>query len=70
MDLINETKPHEEQEILRVYGILNRESGKKGIHWDYGKGVNAYFLIGLLEDIKKELLDQIDTSSQDDEINY
>lgn len=34
------------------------------------KELMLIFLIGILEDIKKELLDQIDTSSQDDEINY
>lgn len=64
------SKHEEQQEILRVYVILDKKTGKKGINWDYGKGINAYFLIGILEDIKKELLEQIDSTSQNDEINY
>ncbi len=68
MDL--NSKHEEQQEILRVYAVLDKETGKRGFNWDYGDGVNCYFLIGILEDIKKELLEQIDKSSQDDEINY
>lgn len=41
---MNLTSKHkEEKEILRVYGVLDKETGKKGINWDYGKGINAYF---------------------------
>lgn len=28
------------------------------VHWEFGEKVNAYFLIGVLEDIKQVLIDE------------
>ncbi|GAH14776.1 unnamed protein product [marine sediment metagenome] len=51
-----------QKELLRVYSELNKE-GKPRIYWDFGDKLNAYFLIGILEDIKLDLLYQIDEMS-------
>ena len=34
------------------------------IRWEFGKKVNAYFLIGILEDVKQVLIDEIDSGEK------
>lgn len=53
------------KKILEVYSYVG-EDGKAKIDWKFGENLNCYFLIGLLEDIKKGLLDDID----DQQTNY
>ncbi len=54
------------KKIIDVY-MEGDEFTKPRIFWDYGEGINAYTLIGILEDIKQELIKEIDCRSEEDE---
>ena len=49
--------------------LLNVESkeieGKHVIGWQFGKEINAYYLIGVLEVIKQELIDTINDETKE-----
>ena len=65
MDL-NETEEKQIQvkkQMLDVFSEIDPRTGKPVINWEYGLGINAYFLIGVLEDIKLDLLSQIEHES-------
>ncbi len=51
------------KELINVYSEIHPETGRPIINWEYGVTINAYFLIGVLEDIKLELLNMIDHES-------
>jgi len=48
-----------QKQLLNVYSELN-EDGKLMFYWEFGEKVNSYILIGMLEDIKQSLLDDMD----------
>lgn len=50
--------------ILAVY-MEGSEFEQPRIKWEFGK-INSYFLIGILEDIKQELINQIDEESENE----
>ncbi len=56
-------------QLLTVYSQLHPETGRPVINWEFGKNVNAYFLIGILEDIKLDLLACIENESDEAEEN-
>jgi len=47
--------------ILEV--TLKLEDGKKVLNWDFPHSVNIYFLLGVLENIKFDLLTMMDNDS-------
>ena len=53
-----------EAEILRVFAVVDKKTGNKTFAWKIGKGVSPHLLIGLLENIKGNLLIEVqkDTS--------
>ena len=56
-----------EQTLLTVKSFKDNESETPIITWDFGDRTNAYFLIGVLELIKQDLLDEINLQSQKNE---
>ena len=59
--------PKTEATILEVKMLV--KDGKRIIDWDYPIKVNAYFLIGVLEDIKHDLLHYVNDEARR-EIEY
>ena len=55
-----ETEIQVRKQMLDVYSDIDPQTGKPVINWEYGEKINAYFLIGILEDIKLEVLSHID----------
>ena len=51
--------------MLEVFSEIHSKTGRPVINWEYGKKINAYFLIGVLEDIKLDLLGHIDHESEE-----
>jgi len=51
--------------ILEIYAET-REDGTPIINWNYGENLQCWSLIGVLETIKKELLDTVDCASRED----
>lgn len=47
------------KELLNITMSLDNE-GKPIINWDYGDKDNAYFLLGVLDVIKNDLIREID----------
>ena len=50
--------------MLEVFSEIHPKTGKPTINWEYGAKINAYFLVGVLEDIKLELLSHIEHESE------
>ena len=51
--------------IINIFFKKDSTKEKPLIDWEYGEGINSYFLIGILEDIKLELLNDIDEQSNE-----
>ena len=51
--------------MLEVFAEIDPKTGKRIITWEYGPKINAYFLIGVLEDIKSDLLNQMDNINEE-----
>ena len=49
------------KQLLEIYA--KEINGKPVINWDYKENINAWSMIGILETIKKELLDLVDEKS-------
>jgi len=54
------------KEILKVYLELNEKTGRPVINWEYKESIKAWTMIGVLETIKKELLEHIDFVSEEE----
>jgi len=50
--------------ILEVYVGYHEDIRKPVIKWDYGYKIKCWNLIGILESIKKELLEEVDFQSE------
>ncbi len=55
-----ENKIQTKKTMLEVFAEIHPETGKRIVTWEFGEKINAYFLIGVLEDIKLDLLRQMD----------
>lgn len=53
--------------ILEVFFTKNGEDPEPLVNWKFGKNINSYFLIGVLEQIKSEILGDIYIQDQEDE---
>lgn len=51
--------------LLEVYLEL-REDGTPIVNWEFGENLNCWSFIGILETIKKELLDTVDERSKEE----
>lgn len=60
-----EAQPQIKAEILKVNMWKDEITDKKLIEWDYPVKTNCYFLIGVLETIKQELLEEINERGDD-----
>ena len=60
---MEETQVKQKKILLEVFAESHEKTGRPIINWGYGEKINAYFLIGVLEDIKLELLGHIDHES-------
>ena len=56
-------KGNVEKVLLEV--TMKEVNGNKVINWNYGDRLNCYFLIGVLETIKAELIDEIEDSTDE-----
>jgi len=52
------------KKLIEIY-MEGDEFNKPKIFWDFGEKCNAYFLIGILEDVKQSLIDEIDEQSEE-----
>ena len=47
-------------EVLRVVLVADKDTGEKKFAWKFGNGnINLYMLIGVLENIKHDLLEKL-----------
>ncbi len=53
--------------ILQVYTEVSTKTGKPIVNWEFQNGTKAWNMVGILETIKKELLDTIDEQSWEEE---
>ena len=60
MKKIKEHQPIINETILEVKMVHNTIEGESMVSWDYPIKKNCYFIIGVLETIKQELLNHID----------
>ncbi|MCK9545005.1 MAG: hypothetical protein M0R03_23565 [Novosphingobium sp.] len=51
--------------LLEVYADV-RDDGTPIVNWEYGEGLKCWSLVGVLETIKKELLDTVDDASREE----
>ena len=51
--------------LLEVYAE-QRDDGTPIVNWEYGEELKCWSLIGILETIKKELLDTVDDASREE----
>lgn len=51
---------------MLIVWMDGNDLNKPKIRWEFGHNINSYFLIGVLEDIKQELVNQIDEVSKDE----
>ena len=46
-------------EILKVFATVDKETGEQRFAWKYGRKLNLYTMIGVLDSIKHDLLSQL-----------
>lgn len=53
--------------LLEIYVDVSEKTGNTIVNWDYKESVKAWFMVGILETIKKELLEEDEVSYKEEQ---